>query len=394
MTPEITESEPAIDESAHLKDAEEFFSQKEASPEPAPKEPVVKEAPKDAAPKEPEKKAPVNPFLQTEETEKKEEPKTEVDIDKFADPDEKSKSYPDWKSLKQVAKEARAERDALRAEVEKMRTQTVPDDARKATEARLAELEAQNKAYSERLKLVDIRSHPDFVNEFVTPRENLLKEVTDTLKEYGVEADVAQILGADRKTFATKLSELASDLPEFERTNLFANANKFRELGAKASAVVADSSKYVEEKNQKFAAETRATFDAVAATTLSGIKPIAVPEGADDALKADIEVYNTALAGVRKTSEDLAFGRMDAKGVAQMAQEAAMFRFMRATGMPMMQKTLARDLSSRDARIAELEGQLKELQAAGPRTSYGSGSPEPSLGEKSHADAAAEFFPR
>jgi hypothetical protein len=322
---------------------------------------------------------------------------TPEDIAKgLAEPRADSKSHAGWQELKKRANEERVarlavekERDALKAQVS-----TQPKAAVEATNARIQELETQVKTYSERLKVIDLKSHPEFEDKYVKPQQAAKANLANIAKGDEVEVNLDEMLSLKGKAFNQRVSETLDSLTPYARVKFQAALDSYltATLGAEEALTKADE--FLKTAKQNGGARTRAAFDGVAANYQGVFAPAQADEKAAPEAQQEVATYNEALAGIKSKAEAYAFGQLDEAGVADIAHKAALYDFTLAHGLPLIGKKFETHMAKREAYIAELEGQVKSLRAAGPTVNSGSGAPAPvSSGEpESHLEAARKFL--
>jgi hypothetical protein len=292
-------------------------------------------------------------------------------------PDEKSKSFAGWKELKTRAqaaaeKAAKLERDLaeVRKVAETAKAAAPVDDA---TRARLAELEQQNKTYSERLKVLDLRSHPEFVSKFVTPQEQARAQLAQLAQTEEVALNLDTLLSLSGKKFNVAVSEALDAFTPYGRVKFQATLDHLlaARLGAEQALAQADES--LKSFSQTGGARSREAFDRTAQNYQGVYIPITPDDKADDAIKTAAAAYNADLAAVSRTAEQYAFGALDEAKAADLAHKAALFDFTVTRGIPRIADLYGAELTAKASRIAELEKQVRELTVASPSVSGGAG---------------------
>jgi hypothetical protein len=382
-----------VDTGAHLRDAQKFFGEE---PKEEPKEKKAEGTPKEEPKEEPKLENPLDSILQSDEP--KEEPKEESKeaepdpLDELTEPkDEKAKAG--WNELKTIAKEARTKAEALEAELQRIKeSNTVDPEAHAATESRIKELEEANKQYSERLKLLDLKNHPDFQRQYVLPQEKKVQAISELVPEG---TNIKAILDLPNREFASEISRLAEDMDDFSKAELYSASRDYRQTAAEATAALSNVDGTMESLNEANKARSKAVFDAVGQEFVKQqkFKPQEIPPDAPDEVKAQLEAYNQSYANVTTEAQNLAFGQTDEVGVAKMAHEAALFRFTMEHGLPRLGQVLSEQLNARDARIQELEAKIEKISAAKPNPGYGKedGGGEKPTSEMSHLEAAQQY---
>lgn len=377
----------------HLAAANQFFA---AQAEPA-KAPAAEPAKAPAA--EPAKAPPaVDPLANVVKSAAKApaapaEPVALDDIDKgLQAPPDNAKSRAGWDELKKRATEERKLRLELEAKLKTSPTSTVDE----ATKARLAELETQNKTYSERLKVLDLRSHPEFVSRYVQPAEQAKAAMSAIAKGDEVEVNVEELLSMKGKALNKAVSETMESMTPYARVKFQASLDAYFAAQTGAEQALAQADEALKTMKTTGGAKSRASFDAVAANYTGTFLPAPVDDKAADADKATVTAYNEALGKIGTQAEAYAFGSIDEKGAADLAHKAALYEFTMNHGIPRIASLYNAELTKASARIAELETQVKALTGASPQVGSGSGAPvdgEPATPD-SHLSAAQKYFSR
>ena len=190
---------------SHLAAADKFFAPeppvKAAAPAPEP----PKAADKPVEP-QPEKGVPpvVDPLAKILKTAAKGPVAPDVlpmeDIDKgLLAPADGSKSRAGWDELKKRAADERKLRLDLEQKLKARETKGATPAADEATQARLTELEEQNRRYSERLKVLDLKSHPEFMEKYITPANRAKAALGEIAKSDELDLGVDQLIGLKGK---------------------------------------------------------------------------------------------------------------------------------------------------------------------------------------------------
>ena len=364
------------------------------NPAPPPSEPVkpAAEPPKSGAesPKSAEGAAPEPPkkpdSLFDRVKPKETPPAPEGDVDLFAHvkpPEGMSEAaLSGWKALKtETSKKVRETERAL------AETQAQYELLKKATPADVAELnriKAEHQSALDRLAVLDLQSHPDYVRQYVQPQQAALNEAKETLGFYEKQADFAAILAKSPKDFSAAVSELTKDMNAMDATSVQTALRNARKLSVDQQQALSKASELRSGLEAKTAQEQRKAFEEVYGKIGDGsdafLAPIAIPEGVDPSEKAELESYNAAIAGVRPEAEKYAFGRMDAKGMAAVANKAATLDFIVKAAIPRMNKEHAQvvaDLKTALAELAAIKGQKRPGSFEGAPTPQGEGQAVP-----------------
>ncbi len=389
----VTSPEPAADAAvSHLDAANQFFAaptNAEPTAEPAP---AAEPAAKPAAPADPlaavlksaQKAAPAAPA----------EPAPIDDIDKgLQAPPENAKSRAGWDELKKRASEERKLRLELEAKLKTAPTSTVDE----ATKARLAELEQQNKTFSERLKVFDLKNHPEFVAKYVEPANTAKAAMENIAKTDEVDVNVGEILSMKGKALNAAVSEVMERMTPYARVKFQAALDSYFTAQTSAEQAMAQADQTLQTLRQSGGARSRASFDDVAKNYSEAFLPAAVDEKAPDADKQAVADYNAALSSIGKQAETYAFGQIDERGVADLSHKAALYEFTMNHGIPRIAALYGAELSKASVRIAELETQVKALTGASPSVTSGAGASSADAtppASETHLQAASRYFGR
>jgi hypothetical protein len=391
-SPEPAAAEPA--DVSHLDAASKFFA--------GSTEPSAAPAPEPAPATPPAKAAPPPPVAAVLKSAQKAAPAAEPapaptveEIDKgLVAPREDSKSRAGWDELKKRANEERK----LRLELEhKLKSAPQVSTVDEATKARLAELETQNKTYSERLKVLDLKQHPEFVSKYVEPANTAKAAMESIAKTDEVEVNVSEMLSMKGKALNAAVSEVMEKMTPYARVKFQSALDAYFSAQTGAEQALAQADQTLQTLRQTGGAKSRASFDEVAKNYSEAFLPAQVDEKAADTDKQAAAAYNAALAAIGKQAETYAFGQIDERGVADLSHKAALYEFTMQHGIPRIAALYDAALTSRDARIAELEMQVKGLTGASPSVSSGAGLPSGSdapPSNESHLAAAQRYFGR
>ena len=375
---------------SHLAAAKSFFEDAPpAADEPIVAAPVVKAAPGildkivKAAP------APAAPAADAPAAE---------DIDKgLIAPPDNAKSRAGWDELK---KRANAERDRASAAEKKAaeleaRVKSAAPAVDEATRARLTELETQNTKFSDRLKVLDLGSHPEFVQKFVAPKNEAKNALLEVLKGDEVDADLDEILSLKGKALNHAISNTLDSLTPYARVKFQSALDRYITADLGAAQALAQADTFLKSAQQNSGARSREAFDRVSGNYRGQYIPIITDGTSDAATVAHAAEYNAALEQVSKNAESFAFGQLDEVKAADLAHKAALYDFTISRGIPRIGQLFEAELVARHAEIATLTAQVKALSAAKPTVSGGSGSgaADAPPADETNLDAARRFWP-
>ena len=302
-------------------------------------------------------------------------------------------NFDNLKSITKTLREQVAARDRevqeAKSEVERLKSGAVPVDT-----PELQKLRAEHKAMADRLLVLDLQSHPDYQREFVAPKSAAEEEARNILAAAGItNVDLEAILNKDPVSFRKELSALAQKLPTaLDQADFATQMRAAHTLNHKAKDAVARAGEIGSALRQKTVAEQRAAFDTTFAQSLGAlnIQELVAPAGSPPEDVAAVAAFNEGIRAIRPNAEKIALGTTDARGISQAAIKAAAYEFQVTRAMPMMSKLI----SIKEARIADLESQLKGIRDRNPNRNIG-GVPSSGGGKRpedmSHSEAA-EYF--
>lgn len=294
-----------------------------------------------------------------------------------------------WKALKKEA----AEKVKL-AEQKFAEAAAKLETYQKATPADTAEaarLKAELKDAHDKLAVFDLRSSPDFVRQYVEPKTNALKEAGEIIAYNGKAAgDLSKLLELPLKDFNAQVSDLTKDMNGMDAQTVQASLRQAHKLANEEKNALSKSGELKAALEAKHAAAERSAFEETRNEFTSKVPEIQIPDGADEEKIAEVRAYNEARLAAVKKAESYTFGKMDAKGIARVAQQAAALEVVAQHLIPSLQRDLKR--------ASELNAQLAaELQAikAGKNPGKFTESAAPaaaSTGTKSFQQLADDMF--
>lgn len=201
---------------------------------------------------------------ETPDEEKEIDPATDPD---FVDaPDIKSKvNKIGWKELKQRKASAERERDAAKAELERLRkAPATPANSEEATRLK-AELEDHKKQladYDQRVALLDVEQSREYRANIAEPLARAEELIQSFAKKYDIAvADIAKAATEpsvlDRNQLLSDLVSGMNDFDKFEFKKVVDDARSLYERSVQVKANAKQSLKFVEETRAKEAAERK-----------------------------------------------------------------------------------------------------------------------------------------
>lgn len=224
-------------------------------------------------------------------------------------------------------------------------------------------LKAEHKAFSDRIAVLDLRSHPDFARQFTEPKAKIVGALNTVLSDNQVEgSDLTALLGRPRAEFMKSASEIAEKLPDYERFEFLAGARQLYQLSQAEQQALGQSAELAKGLQAKTLEAQRAAFGKTW-QKLGGMGEVLVKLEADaDATpeqKTAVDAYNKALDAVRTNAEALAFSPGNEEVAAQTAVKAATFDFFVNHAIPRMEaeyKGLVDLVGKLQSEVVELRG--------------------------------------
>lgn len=266
--------------------------------------------------------------------------------------------------LREVAKQERLAKAALEKQLADLKAQQ--ETLAKAAQPDTAEQErirAEHKAMADRLALVDLKNHPDYVRQYEVPKTAALAEAKEVLDYNGVTANLESLMGKSLKEFSADVSKLTKDMNSMDATAVQTSLRNAWKVNNEAVAALSKSQELAKALSEKSAHAQKQAVEKVWSTfkeAESILAKRATPEGATPEEVAEITSYNEAVQGLRSNYERNAFGRMTEEETARMALKATTFDFIQTHGVKMMDRAY----KGMEARAIAAEKQLAELKAA------------------------------
>ena len=328
------------------------------SAKPAPKEPakVAEPKPAEAPPPAAADGKPAEPAAPVVPTD---------DIDKMELGEKASdKARTNFAKLREVAKQERLAKAALEKQLADLKAQqeTLAKAAPQDT-AEQERLRAEHKAMADRLALVDLKNHPDYVRQYEVPKTAALAEAKEVLDYNEIPSNLESLMGKPLKEFSAEVSKLTKDMNSMDATAVQTSLRNAWKIHNEATAALSKSQELAKALSEKSAHAQKQAVEKVWGTFKEAESILAkrpVPEGATPEELAEITSYNEAVQGLRSNYERNAFGRMTEEETARMALKATTFDFIQTHGVKMMDRAY----KSMEARALAAEKQLSELKAA------------------------------
>jgi hypothetical protein len=326
------------------------------------------------------------------------------------DPKYSPAAHASFAQIKGIAAGLRDQLNAARETERQLKAQL--DAAKSATPvpdvAEIEKLRAENKAFSDRLMLVDLREHPKFQSEFVAPQQQALQTAKELLVANGKSDDISRLVDLPRGELGKTLSEITKDLPDLDRRDVTDSVYKAWTIAQQASSALSKSREtYGALRNQTDATQKQAferTWERSAGHVAEHIVELEVPDDATPEVRASIEADNAAFKGLRTVAEQRAFGPATSEVVAENAIKSAAYDLH-------IQRVMPRIIKEYDSLLTlnrQLAGELQAIrdrnpnrQIAGVAAGGGGGGlgpdgtlSEAQLSKMTHEEAAAALAPR
>lgn len=279
------------------------------------------------------------------------------DFDPFADikePDGMSeKSKEGWKALKKESstklKDAQQKYNEAIAQL---------DNFRKATPAQqedVAKLKAELLTAQDRLAVFDVTQTPEYARQFVEPKAKAITEAKTLLSDNGKDVpNMDALLLLPRAEFAKKVSEMAADMPAYDQSSFVNSLRQAYQIQGDSAQALTKAQELRQSLEQKRAATERQAFEETFSNYDEMVKPWTATDGADATERAAIESFNKERAELKAQAEKYAFGKMDPKGVAELAAKAASADLINKHAIPKMNREYAKLQQLNSELVAEI----------------------------------------
>lgn len=224
------------------------------------------------------------------------------------------------------------------------------------------QLKEQNQQLSDRLRIVDLQSHPEFQKEFEQPRQDLRQQIGEILKEQGVEANIDDIVNKEGIEFAKALSEVSEEMPGYFQRRFEASMEKLQDLEGRRKSALEKSGEVMQGLAQKSQQEQQQILDK-AWQQVSGdngaiLQKMEITDDMTDEERQAAESFNEDLGKIRDESARLAMEPAGAEEVATSAMKARMFDFQSKHVMPQLEREYKQAVKT----IRQLSSALKKAR--------------------------------
>src|SRR6478736_1650856 len=225
-----------------------------------------------------------------------------------------------WKELKALTKTERNRAAAAEAKVKELEGKIGTAPASSPDIAELDRLRGEHKAAMDRLLILDLQNHPDFNKQYAAPKKAALDTAKEVIGYNGKEVpELGQLLAKPLKDFNAAVSELTDKMNPADASTVMQSLRQARDIHSQEQVALTKAG----EVNQQLAAKTQANqrqaFESVVSEALPNFKKMEVADTMSAEDKAAAQSYNQSIETMRQKAEGMAFGRVDEKGVANMA---------------------------------------------------------------------------
>jgi hypothetical protein len=279
-----------------------------------------------------------------------------------------------WKSWREQAKkeinDAKNEKAVLAAKLKTYETAT-PADTEKA-----ARLEAQLKDVQDRLAVHDLRSHPDFVKQYIEPKKNALKEAAEIVAYNGKEGvNLSAVLEKPLKDFNAEVSKITEGMNGMDATSVQTALRQAYKLANEEKGALSKAGELKAGLEAKAAAVARQAFEEGRGEFTSRVPAMEIPAGASEEKIAEINGYNQARIEAIAEAEKFTFGKMSEREVAGIATRAASLNLVAHHVIPGLQ----RDLKRSNDLLAEATAELAAIKKSKSAPSFTGAKEQPKI---------------
>lgn len=266
------------------------------------------------------------------------------------------KSTKNFQVVKDIAKEQRERADKLEAQLAEFKKAPSGDP----------DLQSKYESVSEKLRVADLKNHPDFIEKFETPKQQLTDSLNEILKENELGVSVASILNKKGKALADAVEDVVDGLPRLHQNKFINGIEQLQELAgmrqealdnAKASSDVLTQMS-TESMNNAF----NKAWEGLSTTDKTFVKPLQVAEGADVEQINAIDAFNSELGQVQDNARNILSNPLSNDEMSNVAIKAAQFDFFMKQGFPRMEVEYKQAVGL----IQELTSEIEALKGYKP----------------------------
>ena len=302
-----------------------------------------------------------------------------------------------WEKLKTVARTEATTRARLEKELADAKAKLTSPVVAGMTAEAIADLQAREKAASDRLMVLDLQSHPTFKANFIEPMQAEITKANEILAAANIKVDVAALIAKPRAELGKAVAEAIKDLPEFDRVEVAEAIRKAHTLDQSARSALAQSKdlgkalqvQSVERQRKAFASR----WAPVSAAIGEFAQPVETPATATPEQRAADEAYNAELSALRTKAEAIALSPISDEAVAESAIKAAAYDLHVGQVLPRVLSEYQQVVDLNRQLVAEVNA----LRSRNPNHKISAipgaadqGSPDPA--KMSHSEAAEYFF--
>lgn len=279
-----------------------------------------------------------------------------------------------WEELRGIAKGLRTELATKDREIAELKAKTTAGTATDADRTELESLRTERKALLDEVGRQNLSRHPDFINQYVTPKANALARATEVLAYNNKDtAGLDALLAKPLKDFNATVSELTKDMNAADAMTVLDGLRTAQRLAAAEKEALAKSDENLRQIQQRTHEQQQNAFREAATKLRPDFSKREITDQMSEQEKAEAMAYNQSADAIVQTAEKYAFGKQSYADAAHLALKAAGFDHTAKHIIPMM----VREITSRNQMIEALTKQVESLRAAkSPSLSGGAAAPE------------------
>lgn len=244
-----------------------------------------------------------------------------------------------WEQLKTTVSTERARAAQLEKELQEAKTARAAEPiVAGMTSDQIKELQAREKAASDRLLVLSLEDHPNFRAQYVEPKNAAIDEANQLLAMHGVKGDVASLIAKPRSEIGKALAELVKDIPDFDKVQVAEAVRKAHSLDQSGRAALTQSKDLQKQIKNQTVERQKAAFEnrwlPVSASIGEHAVSLEVPPTATAEERAGIEDYNASLKNLKNRAEEIAFSPVTEETIAENSMKAAAYDFHIQKAMP------------------------------------------------------------
>lgn len=302
-----------------------------------------------------------------------------------------------WTALKTTLKSEADARAKLEQELTATKARLASPVVAGMTAEAIADLQAREKAASDRLMVMDLENHPAFKAQFVDPKNAEITRAAELLAVHGIKVDVAALIAKPRAELGKAVAEAIKDVPEFDRVEVAEAIRKAHAIDQSSRLALANSKELGKALQTQSVERQRKAFAnrwaPVSAAIGEFAQPVETPADATPEQRASDESYNRELAALRTHAEAIALQPISDEAVAESAIKAAAYDLHIRQVMPRVLSEYQQLVNLNQ----QLSSELRALKGRNPNHGIsavpgGGAEPVTDPNRMDHSQAAEHFF--